>query len=236
MRSVAAVVALVACLHAGVWAFGRARPRLPISRESSSSVSYSPFRGSAHPDDGGDRPTEAQIRADLKTHRALHPGDPALFVDRRRRTGAADRQRVRPQGDARHLARQEREAQRARNPFRDRPRAQEPQHQRHHRRQRDDLPRRNEGRRTHQEHPAGQARGQRRRAGDHRRNLERLCIEHPELASAVDFIAAHVLPYWEGVPAEGRGRSGGAWSTAGCARLSRQAHRHRGIRLAERRL
>ena len=27
--------------------------------------------------------------------------------------------------------------------------------------------------------------------------------EHPELASAVDFIAAHVLPYWEGVPAEG---------------------------------
>src|SRR5262249_30663741 len=24
-------------------------------------------------------------------------------------------------------------------------------------------------------------------------------IEHPELASAVDFIAAHVLPYWEGV-------------------------------------
>ncbi len=25
-------------------------------------------------------------------------------------------------------------------------------------------------------------------------------IEHPELASAVDFIAAHVLPYWEGIP------------------------------------
>ena len=23
-------------------------------------------------------------------------------------------------------------------------------------------------------------------------------IEHPELASAVDFIAAHILPYWEG--------------------------------------
>lgn len=25
-------------------------------------------------------------------------------------------------------------------------------------------------------------------------------LEHPELASAVDFIAAHILPYWEGVP------------------------------------
>ena len=24
-------------------------------------------------------------------------------------------------------------------------------------------------------------------------------LEHPELASAVDFIAAHVLPYWEGI-------------------------------------
>jgi exo-beta-1,3-glucanase (GH17 family) len=25
-------------------------------------------------------------------------------------------------------------------------------------------------------------------------------IDHPELVSAVDFIAAHVLPYWEGIP------------------------------------
>jgi len=28
-------------------------------------------------------------------------------------------------------------------------------------------------------------------------------VDHPELASTVDFIAAHVLPYWEGVPAAG---------------------------------
>ena len=35
-------------------------------------------------------------------------------------------------------------------------------------------------------------------AGHHRRNLD-AWIEHPELASAVDFIAAHVLPYWEGI-------------------------------------
>ena len=26
-------------------------------------------------------------------------------------------------------------------------------------------------------------------------------LEHPELASSVDFIAAHILPYWEGFPA-----------------------------------
>ncbi len=27
-------------------------------------------------------------------------------------------------------------------------------------------------------------------------------LEHPELAATVDFIAVHILPYWEGVPAE----------------------------------
>ena len=27
-------------------------------------------------------------------------------------------------------------------------------------------------------------------------------IDHPELASAVDFIAAHILPYWDGIPAD----------------------------------
>ncbi|HSI39222.1 MAG TPA: glycosyltransferase [Xanthobacteraceae bacterium] len=27
-------------------------------------------------------------------------------------------------------------------------------------------------------------------------------MDHPELVSAVDYIAAHILPYWEGVPAE----------------------------------
>lgn len=27
-------------------------------------------------------------------------------------------------------------------------------------------------------------------------------LDHPELVSAVDFIAAHILPYWEGVPSE----------------------------------
>ena len=25
-------------------------------------------------------------------------------------------------------------------------------------------------------------------------------LEHPELASAVDYLAVHILPYWEGIP------------------------------------
>ena len=61
-------------------------------------------------------------------------------------------------------------------------------------------------------------------------------IEHPELASAVDFIAAHVLPYWEGISGDRRGRSGHPHLQPAAAGLSRQAHRDRRVRLAERRL
>jgi exo-beta-1,3-glucanase (GH17 family)/glycosyltransferase involved in cell wall biosynthesis len=66
MRSVAAVVALVACLHAGAWAIFQTQASAPPFEGVLNSISYSPFRGSAHPDDGGNRPTEAQIRSDLK--------------------------------------------------------------------------------------------------------------------------------------------------------------------------
>ena len=30
--------------------------------------------------------------------------------------------------------------------------------------------------------------------------------DHPELVSAVDFIAVHILPYWEGMPGTAGGR------------------------------
>src|SRR5580704_16201827 len=65
MRSVAAVVALVACLHAGAWALWQGRASAPNFDGVLDSVSYSPFL--ALPDDPASRPTEAQIRADLKT-------------------------------------------------------------------------------------------------------------------------------------------------------------------------
>ncbi len=66
MRSVAAVVALVACLHAGAWAIWQSQASAPNVEGVLNSVSYSPFTSSAHPDAEGSRPTEAQIRADLK--------------------------------------------------------------------------------------------------------------------------------------------------------------------------
>src|SRR5580658_896757 len=66
MRTVAAVLALVACVHAGMWALLRPVGTAPDFSGQLASVSYSPFTDSQHPD-YGPRPTAEQIRADLKT-------------------------------------------------------------------------------------------------------------------------------------------------------------------------
>jgi exo-beta-1,3-glucanase (GH17 family) len=63
MRSVAVVVALAACLHAGVWAFFQTTGTAPNISKPLASVSYAPFEGIRNPED---EPTPAQIRADLK--------------------------------------------------------------------------------------------------------------------------------------------------------------------------
>src|SRR4051794_26178969 len=63
MRLVAAVVALIACVHGGLWALLRETSTAPGVEGPLASVSYSPFKG--HPE-GGTVPTATQIRADLK--------------------------------------------------------------------------------------------------------------------------------------------------------------------------
>jgi exo-beta-1,3-glucanase (GH17 family)/cellulose synthase/poly-beta-1,6-N-acetylglucosamine synthase-like glycosyltransferase len=65
MRSVAAVVALVVCVHAGLWTLLQRQQAVPNFDGPLASISYSPYGRSQHPD-VGDRPTAAQIRADLK--------------------------------------------------------------------------------------------------------------------------------------------------------------------------
>jgi exo-beta-1,3-glucanase (GH17 family)/cellulose synthase/poly-beta-1,6-N-acetylglucosamine synthase-like glycosyltransferase len=65
MRTVIAVVALVACVHAGLWALSRNHIGAPGFDGQLASVSYAPFEGSSHPDSGGLARAE-QIRADLK--------------------------------------------------------------------------------------------------------------------------------------------------------------------------
>src|SRR6266852_3044740 len=66
MRSVAVVVALAACLHAGVWALRQTQATAPGFDGILNSVSYSPFTTAVHPDLEGSRPPEERIRAELK--------------------------------------------------------------------------------------------------------------------------------------------------------------------------
>jgi exo-beta-1,3-glucanase (GH17 family)/glycosyltransferase involved in cell wall biosynthesis len=63
MRSVAVVVALAACLHAGLWANFQTTGNAPNVNKSLASVSYAPFEGIRN---SNEAPTAAQIRADLK--------------------------------------------------------------------------------------------------------------------------------------------------------------------------
>jgi exo-beta-1,3-glucanase (GH17 family)/cellulose synthase/poly-beta-1,6-N-acetylglucosamine synthase-like glycosyltransferase len=65
MRTVAAVLALVVCVHAGLWVLLRTQAKAPEFNSQLASLSYAPFADSDHPDRGA-RPTPEQIRADLK--------------------------------------------------------------------------------------------------------------------------------------------------------------------------
>ena len=65
MRTVAAVIALVACVHAGLWAAAQDHLSAPNINGQLASVSYAPFASSINPDEGG-RAQAAQIRADLQ--------------------------------------------------------------------------------------------------------------------------------------------------------------------------
>jgi exo-beta-1,3-glucanase (GH17 family)/cellulose synthase/poly-beta-1,6-N-acetylglucosamine synthase-like glycosyltransferase len=65
MRSVAAVVALAACLHAGLWILFQPSGSAPDFPKNVTSVSYAPFEGPTPPDDVAPGATEAQVRADL---------------------------------------------------------------------------------------------------------------------------------------------------------------------------
>jgi len=65
MRTVAAVVALVLSIHAGLWALLQRQQAVANVDAPLASISYSPYGRAQHPDNG-DRPTAAQIRSDLK--------------------------------------------------------------------------------------------------------------------------------------------------------------------------
>jgi exo-beta-1,3-glucanase (GH17 family)/cellulose synthase/poly-beta-1,6-N-acetylglucosamine synthase-like glycosyltransferase len=65
MRVVAFVGVVAACIHAGAWALSQNTAFAPDFTGQIASLSYTPFDGSAHPD-SGTQSSPAQIRADLE--------------------------------------------------------------------------------------------------------------------------------------------------------------------------
>src|SRR6202049_327074 len=194
MRTVAVVLALVTCVHVGLWASLRTKETAPDFTGQLASISYAPFVASQHPD-YGDRPTVEQIRTDL---RAIAPYTRAIRTYSA--TGGAEL--VPPIAAEFGLKvavgawidkdkeRNEREIRSAL-----------------------DLARHNSNvnaivvgnettlraemtvddlialvQRVKRQSPVPVTTGE----------IWTVWIDHPELASAVDFIAAHILPYWEG--------------------------------------
>jgi len=196
MRVVAVVGVLIACIHASVWAISRDVSSAPAFTGQLASLSYTPFDGSAHPDSGR-QTTAAQIRADLK---AIAPytrtirtysstGGTELVPQIAKEFGLRvsvgawiDKNTKRNDLEMRNvidLARKHRNI--------------------------DSVVVGNEtifrGEQTTDELIAKIHRVKRETSipvttGE----IWNAWLDHPELASAVDFIAAHVLPYWEGIP------------------------------------
>jgi len=197
MRTVAAVLALVACVHAGLWVALRTNQPAADFKGQLASVSYAPFVDAEHPD-RGIPPTVEQIRADLK---ALAPYTRAIRLYSS--TGGAEL--VPPIAAEfglkvtvgawidKHQDRNEREIRSALDLAR-------------HNSNVDAIVVGNETllrgetsvddlikiiQRVKRSSPVPVTTG----------DIWSAWIDHPELASSVDFIAAHILPYWAGTDA-----------------------------------
>jgi exo-beta-1,3-glucanase (GH17 family)/cellulose synthase/poly-beta-1,6-N-acetylglucosamine synthase-like glycosyltransferase len=194
MRLIAGVVALVVCVHAGLWTLLRDQSRAPDVTPPLASVSFAPYHGSGHPD-SGNRPTAAQIRSDLKIiaplTRAIRTYSStggveqvapiASEFDLRVTVGAwLDKDEKRNERELRAAV---------------------------------DLAKKHRNINAIVVGNEAIYRGE-KAAEELIKTIQRVkreanvpvttgeiwhvWIEHPELATAVDFIAAHILPYWEG--------------------------------------
>jgi exo-beta-1,3-glucanase (GH17 family)/cellulose synthase/poly-beta-1,6-N-acetylglucosamine synthase-like glycosyltransferase len=194
MRVAAAVVALVVCVHTAIWAVVREQADAPDVQGPLASISYAPYQGALHPDKGN-VPTPAQIRADLKAiapnTRAIRTysstGGGELVPDIANEFGLRvtvgawiDQDEKRNQRELRAAGEL---AKRHRNVngivvgnetiFRGEKTI-------------EDLIKLIQKVKREVQVPVTTG------------EIWHVWIEHPELASAVDFIAAHILPYWEG--------------------------------------
>jgi exo-beta-1,3-glucanase (GH17 family) len=194
MRTVAAVVALVVCVHAGLWAIARDRINAPNFDGQLASVSYAPFEGNVNAEEGGKARAE-RIRADLKllapmaravrTYSStngveLVPGIASEFGLRATIGAWIDKDKERNEREMRSVIELSKRHSNVNGIF--------------------------VGNETIY-------RGE-QKVSDLIQLIQRVkrsvnvpvttgeiwnvWIEHPELVSAVDYIAAHILPYWEG--------------------------------------
>ena len=194
MRTVAAVVALVVCVHAGLWTLLERQQAASNVDGPLASISYSPYARSQHPD-YGDRPTAEQIRADLKiltpytqairTYSSTGGGElvPAIAAEFGLKVTLGiwiDKNEARNEREiqaAIALARRYSNINAIVVGNETTLRAEKSV---------DDLLRLIQ--RVKRQSPVPVTTGE----------IWTVWIEHPELASAVDFIAAHILPYWDG--------------------------------------
>src|SRR5579885_2402556 len=197
MRTAAAVIAFVACVQAGLWGLTQSHVSAPDVEGPLASISYAPFASSANPDEGG-RTTAAQIRADLaklapltRSIRLYSSTGGVELVP-----GIASEFGLNVTVGAwidKHEDRNEREIASAIA-----------------------LARRHSNVKSVMVGNETIFRGEQtvdnlikmiqrvKRATNvpvSTGEIWHVWIEHPELVSQVDFIAAHVLPYWEGLPA-----------------------------------
>jgi exo-beta-1,3-glucanase (GH17 family)/cellulose synthase/poly-beta-1,6-N-acetylglucosamine synthase-like glycosyltransferase len=198
MRTVAAVVALVACVQAGLWALAQTDLSAPDVEGQLTSVSYAPFAGNVNPDEGGKARAE-QIRSDLALLTPL-----TRSIRLYSSTGGVElvppiageyglRVTVGAWID-KHAERNEREIKSA-----------------------IELARRNSNvksvivgnetiYRADQSVPELIKKIRRVKRATNvpvsTGEIWNVWLEHPELVSAVDYIAAHILPYWEGFSAD----------------------------------
>src|SRR5215468_10840954 len=194
MRTVAAVVALVICVHAGLWTLLQRQQAVANIDAPLASISYSPYTRSQHPD-YGDRPTADQIRADLKilspytqairTYSSTGGGElvPAIaaefglkvtlgiWIDKNEARNEREIQAAialaRRYSNINAIVVGNETTLRAEKSI-------------------DELIRLIQ--RVKRQSPVPVTTGE----------IWTVWIDHPELASAVDFIAAHILPYWDG--------------------------------------
>jgi exo-beta-1,3-glucanase (GH17 family)/cellulose synthase/poly-beta-1,6-N-acetylglucosamine synthase-like glycosyltransferase len=197
MRTVAVVVALVVCVHAGLWTLLQRQQAVSNVDGPLASISYSPYTRSQHPD-YGDRPTAEQIRADLKilspytqairTYSSTGGGElvPAIaaefglkvtlgiWIDKNEARNEREIQAAialaRRYSNVNAIVVGNETTLRAEKSI-------------------DDLVRLIQ--RVKRQSPVPVTTGE----------IWTVWIDHPELASAVDFIAAHILPYWDGFSA-----------------------------------